>query len=1023
MENNKGCPNQPRKPNITQKLNFYISEFNNKQDNHPKKIQISWEGFLSRINQPAIRNDKDGKLFSGAIFNGKRAKENVIELSLLVLDCDDGTPLEEIKAKCKSLGYSYALYTTFSHTEKKPKFRVVFPLATPIAANIYPLLWKWISKEFPNIDRSAKDSSRIFYYPAIKSQDAPFYTEAFNEGKLLDWRELKDLASLTGEPPKQQHQQPSYNQTSGNKAKSAYVQAAIDGEISKIKNTVEGERNNTLNSAAFALAQLLRTGLIDESTIKSSLEGAALSVGLSRDEARRTIESGIAAGRKQPRTIPEKEFSFNYYRSNEQQTVPKKEKEQDKSAYIDKQTQLPVIRTDIQLSETFDRTREAFTKANNPVKFFRRNGKVVCINYDDSGIKLEIANADIIYSQLARIATWVKVGIRGKPKNCKPPREATNDLLANVDNRLPEIEAVITTPIFIDGELISAPGYHPKHKIYYHPPEGFELLPVSQNPTQKEIQEARKLLVDEVLGDFPFCSDSSPNGQAELANAIAAILLPFVRRQIKGHTPLHLIEAPVQGSGKSLLASIIGIITTGKEPAMRSFPGQEEEVRKIITSELLRGGQIIIFDNITGKLKSDALASALTSDEWADRLLGLNQNVSLKNRVLWLATGNNCTLGQDFPRRTIRIRLNPQVEKPWLRTRFKHEDIVNWVKGYRPRIIHAILTLIQAWVAEGQILGSKSLGGFEKWARVISGILEIAGISGFLENIDEVYKTFESQNENWSEFTEIWYDNFGTTPKRPNELNQLCQELNLMTAIRGDKVASQTTKLGMALSKNRGRIFGKYQIINTSVTSNGSGRNAYALRVIDENDQLHTADLLENCQGSPRFSPEAVLIPGDFYNCQVKSCDTRQGRQSSIISTCDKSFSEQQKENLNNKSESNPGNSGEVRQPQEKKEDNIARVEGSRPAITLAAPGEVENSTSEKPKLKDYAQRALACAEWLELNSKLVARVAVTPGEMITDPLHHSRFLQRQFAQGVTLPSLIKELNAIEIAVKNVIRN
>jgi predicted ATP-dependent serine protease len=61
------------------------------------------------------------------------------------------------------------------------------------------------------------------------------------------------------------------------------------------------------------------------------LEDAALSVGLSRDEARHTIESGIAAGRKQPRFIPEKEFSSSYQRPNNQQTPPKQQTEQPKT--------------------------------------------------------------------------------------------------------------------------------------------------------------------------------------------------------------------------------------------------------------------------------------------------------------------------------------------------------------------------------------------------------------------------------------------------------------------------------------------------------------------------------------------------------------------------------------------------------------------------------------------------------------------------------------------------------------------
>ncbi|KAF0248229.1 MAG: hypothetical protein FD167_2368, partial [bacterium] len=815
-ENNKGWSNQPREAEsaqseITQnKLSFYISEFSSKMDNQPKKVQITWGNFLSLIKRPVIRASKDGKAFAPATFNGNRSKENAQETFLLVLDCDDGTPLEESMTKCKNLGYSFAIYTTFSHTQEKHKFRVVFLLATPIPANNYPQLWQWIAKQFPNIDPAPKSTASIFYYPAIKTKDSPFYAESFG-GKLLDWTKLP-LVAIAEEPPKQQYQQTSYNHTLTNKAKAAYVQAALDDEVAKVRNAVEGERNDTVNKAAFALAQLLHTNLIDEITINTELESAGLASGLPISEVRATIKNGIAAGRKQSRIIPEKEFSSSYQRPNNQQTSPKHDPSledpgtpfpYDLGSQEGQQSEPLTIRTDTQLSEIFDQTRDAFIKANNPVRFFRRNGKIVWINYDDGGIKLEPVNENIMHSTLARIIVWIKVNKDGNIKNCKPPREATIDLLVNVDNRLPEIESIITTPIFIDGELISTPGYHPKHKIYYQPPNDFSLLPISQNPSKEEINKAKNLLINELFCDFPFCSDGDPSGQAELANTIAAMLLPFIRREIKGKTPLHLVEAPVQGSGKSLLASIIGTITTGKEPAMRTFPSEESEVRKAITSELLRGTQTIIFDNITGVLKSDSLASALTSDEWSDRLLGINQTVSLKNRVLWLATANNCTLGQDFPRRTVRIRLDPRDEHPWLRTGFKQEDIVNWVKNHRSTIIHAILTIIQSWVAVGQPKGSKTLGSFEQWAKIISGILENADIPGFLENINEVYKAFESQNENWYEFVECWFDKFGTNPKRVNDLNELCQQLNLMVNVRGDNLAGQSYKLGRALAKNR----------------------------------------------------------------------------------------------------------------------------------------------------------------------------------------------------------------------------
>ena len=69
-------------------------------------------------------------------------------------------------------------------------------------------------------------------------------------------------------------------------------------------------------------------------------------------------------------------------------------------------------------------------------------------------------------------------------------------------------------------------------------------------PSMNEINKAKDLLLDELLADFPFAS------QADRANAVAWLLLPLIRPSIDGPTPLHLIEAPIQGTGKGTFGSM-----------------------------------------------------------------------------------------------------------------------------------------------------------------------------------------------------------------------------------------------------------------------------------------------------------------------------------------------------------------------------------------------------------------------------------------------------------------------------------
>lgn len=82
----------------------------------------------------------------------------------------------------------------------------------------------------------------------------------------------------------------------------AYAMAALTGELDKLLTTREGGRNHALNVAAFALGQLVAAGLFDGTTIRDELLSAADRIGLPRTEAERTINSGLTAGTRHPRT-------------------------------------------------------------------------------------------------------------------------------------------------------------------------------------------------------------------------------------------------------------------------------------------------------------------------------------------------------------------------------------------------------------------------------------------------------------------------------------------------------------------------------------------------------------------------------------------------------------------------------------------------------------------------------------------------------------------------------------------------
>jgi hypothetical protein len=83
-----------------------------------------------------------------------------------------------------------------------------------------------------------------------------------------------------------------------------YAEAALEAETDRVARAPVGTRNDTLNRAAFALGRLVGAGLLDAREVAAELEAAARYAGLGRAETRRTIRSGMTAGRRQPITTP-----------------------------------------------------------------------------------------------------------------------------------------------------------------------------------------------------------------------------------------------------------------------------------------------------------------------------------------------------------------------------------------------------------------------------------------------------------------------------------------------------------------------------------------------------------------------------------------------------------------------------------------------------------------------------------------------------------------------------------------------
>lgn len=454
----------------------------------------------------------------------------------------------------------------------------------------------------------------------------------------------------------------------------------------------------------------------------------------------------------------------------------------------------------------------------NP-EIFQRGGYLVRVCFDEKhNPYIDLLGDSAFRGILTRITNFVniKADVHGETAiaGLSPPLDVVQDILTLKRWGFPSLVAITPTPIIRkDGSIVTKHGYDAETGFYYHGNANIPGMP--ESPTKDDVEHA-VALIREALWDFPFDSVGSR------ANAVAALITPIVRPLIDDLVPLAVFDKPQQGTGATILCNAAAVIATGTEGGTMGGYRNDEEWRKSITSTLLKGYTVVIIDNVDGELYSPSLATALTTSIWKDRVLGHSEDALIPNMVCWMANGNNIKLKGDLPRRAYRVKLDAQEAQPWLRPpeTFLHPYLIPWLKEHRGEILAAILTLAQAWVMAGKPTPPDPIiiGSFPRWCEVIGGILEYAGITGFLTNLQEMYATMDSETPAWELFLELWYQTFGAKEVRLVEVSDLAKDDSGFAHCIPDSLGSIEDKgfnhkLGRAMSRKEGMRFANGYVI------------------------------------------------------------------------------------------------------------------------------------------------------------------------------------------------------------------
>jgi putative DNA primase/helicase len=303
-----------------------------------------------------------------------------------------------------------------------------------------------------------------------------------------------------------------------------------------------------------------------------------------------------------------------------------------------------------------------------------------------------------------------------KDKRCKwvtidPPRAVAATILSR-DGRwtLPQLAGIITTPTMRpDGSILDKPDYDKATKLLLlDPPK----INVPEKPTREDAIAALGL-ISKLLTEFPFADKGSRSV------AMSGMITPIVRGSMPV-APLHAMRAPAAGSGKSYLVDCASATAQGQRCPVIAAGRTEEETEKRLGAALLAGYPIISIDNLNGELGGDALCQLIERPQVSVRRLGFSELIRIEARATVFATGNNIQPTGDVVRRVIMCTLDPNLERPELRT--FGSDPLKMILGNRGAYIAAALTIVRAWFLSGE-KPLAPLASFEAWSDTVRSAL------------------------------------------------------------------------------------------------------------------------------------------------------------------------------------------------------------------------------------------------------------------------------------------------------------
>jgi putative DNA primase/helicase len=777
----------------------------------------------------------------------------MLSISGIEADYDDEMmSVDEAVTRLGAAGVLGIVYTSPSHSEDAPRWRVLCPLSQEYTPDERDRFLARLNGLFGGIFANESwTRSQSYYYGSVNQN--PSHRAESIEGTPIDLiSELDMFAIRKPEKPKPNgaHHGPA---TPPAEITDKRINGLIQSLLNNIRNAVDGTKYFTLRDTAFTIGGYLH---LTTWSVQQAVEAcvAALPGAEDWEAARKTATAAVEAGAAKPLDLADRPEFKARGKSNgayapdvppvgdpipppvglpeppEPPDPPDVPPVGDADGPGDAPP-LPTIECRAgELPRMIREVQEALVGSG--VAIYQRGMLVQPIEQQytaaDGSMTHSAALVPLsapalikLFTEAARFEKWdMRVnGGAGGWRAIDPPDRLVQIVLHNRSGwPFPVVRGVLTCPTLRpDGSILRDPGYDPISRYYLMFPDGLTVPDIASAPTKADAAAALGRLKD-LISSYPFNSKASRSvGLAMLMTQVLRCAMPV--------SPMLAVSARAPGTGKSHLVDLCSMVAIGRLCPIMGTGKNDEEAEKRINTMLLAGVPGFSIDNVHRDLDLDTLNQATERPMISIRVFGALEKVEVENSVVVYMTGNNLAVVDEQGRRTLRCELDAGVERP--ERRHFDGDPIYTARDKRGEYIADVLTIARAYHTGGDKPDLFPLGSYGAWSHFVREPLVWLGEADPAETMEETEHD-DPATIRLRAIISGWYFSFTLQPKtladavrdaQPEFRDTMKEHFPARGGIEVD-----TTKMGNWLRKFGGRIIDGMRFVKEDGHTGGTIR-------------------------------------------------------------------------------------------------------------------------------------------------------------------------------------------------------